>query len=231
MIEARGVWGDETTSHPVTESDIRKWAIATYWPDKPPPVYWDEEYARGTKWGGIIAPRDFNPFAWPVDRPPGPPSAGARPGQTPKKGENVLNGGQADTWFAPIRPGDVMDHAHPARALGGAHGPPRPHALHLHRDRVAQPGRRAGAAPHLDRHPLLAEDRRNQTVANNVYYEDVEIGQEIPAFERKTDFMNWNRYAAVNDEFVFVHMDDDVGKAAGQGRRLRDGQPALGLRD
>ena len=108
MIAAKGVWGDETTSHPVTESDIRKWAIATYWPDKPPPLYWDEEYARGTKWGGIIAPRDFNPFAWPVDRPPGPPSAGARPGQTPKKGENVLNGGQADTWFAPIRPGDVM---------------------------------------------------------------------------------------------------------------------------
>ena len=54
-------------------------------------------------------------------------------------------------------------------------------------------------------------------MTNNVYYEDVEIGQEIPAFERKTDFMNWNRYAAVNDEFVFVHMDDDVGKAAGQG--------------
>ena len=54
-------------------------------------------------------------------------------------------------------------------------------------------------------------------MANNVYYEDVEVGQELPAFERKTDFMNWNRYAAVNDEFVFVHMDDDVGKAAGQG--------------
>ena len=54
-------------------------------------------------------------------------------------------------------------------------------------------------------------------MANTVYYEDVEIGQEIPAFERKTDFMNWNRYAAVNDEFVFVHMDDEVGKAAGQG--------------
>ena len=51
----------------------------------------------------------------------------------------------------------------------------------------------------------------------NVYFEDIEVGQEIPPFERKTDFMNWNRYAAVNDEFVFVHMDDEVGKAAGQG--------------
>ncbi|MYE47504.1 MAG: MaoC family dehydratase, partial [Chloroflexi bacterium] len=85
MIAAKGVWGDETTSHPVTESDIRKWAIATYWPDKPPPLYWDEEYARGTKWGGIIAPRDFNPFAWPVDRPPRRPPAAARRAGAPRK--------------------------------------------------------------------------------------------------------------------------------------------------
>jgi acyl dehydratase len=54
-------------------------------------------------------------------------------------------------------------------------------------------------------------------MAYNVYYEDVEIGQEIPAFMRETDFMNWNRYAAVNEEFVYIHMDDEAGKAAGQG--------------
>jgi acyl dehydratase len=54
-------------------------------------------------------------------------------------------------------------------------------------------------------------------MAYNVYFEDVEVGQEIPVFERKTDFMNWNRYAAVNDEFVYIHMDDEAGKAAGQG--------------
>jgi len=49
------------------------------------------------------------------------------------------------------------------------------------------------------------------------FFEDVEIGEEISVFERKTDFMNWNRFAAVNDEFVYVHMDDEAGKAAGQG--------------
>lgn len=54
-------------------------------------------------------------------------------------------------------------------------------------------------------------------MAYNVYYEDVEVGQEIPAFVRETDFMNWNRYAAVNEEFVYIHMDDEAGKAAGQG--------------
>jgi acyl dehydratase len=54
-------------------------------------------------------------------------------------------------------------------------------------------------------------------MSNNVYYEDVEVGQVIPAFERQTDFMHWNRYAAVNEEFVYLHMDDEAGKAAGQG--------------
>ena len=54
-------------------------------------------------------------------------------------------------------------------------------------------------------------------MAVNVYFEDVEVGQEVPPIVRETDFMNWNRFAAVNDEFVYIHMDDEVGKAAGQG--------------
>jgi acyl dehydratase len=53
-------------------------------------------------------------------------------------------------------------------------------------------------------------------MANNVYFEDVEVGQEIPAFVRQTNLMHWNRFAAVNDEFIPIHMDDDAGRAAGQ---------------
>ena len=51
-------------------------------------------------------------------------------------------------------------------------------------------------------------------MAHNVYFEDVAVGDELPAWSRKTDFMNWNRYAAVNDEFVYIHMDDEHGRAA-----------------
>src|SRR4051794_4165056 len=51
-------------------------------------------------------------------------------------------------------------------------------------------------------------------MAYNVYFEDVTIGDELPAWSRKTDFMNWNRYAAVNDEFVYIHMDDEAGRSA-----------------
>ena len=79
--------------------------MATYWPEKPPPIYWDEDYAKTTQWGGIIAPRDFNPFAWPIERPkislPGP----AHPEGRALTG---MNGGQTDTYGAPMRPDDVV---------------------------------------------------------------------------------------------------------------------------
>lgn len=42
-----------------------------------------------------------------------------------------------------------------------------------------------------------------------------EVGDELTPFVRETGFANWNRYAAVNDEFVPIHMDDEAGRAAG----------------
>jgi acyl dehydratase len=42
------------------------------------------------------------------------------------------------------------------------------------------------------------------------------VGTELPPFTRHTDLANWNRFAAVNDEFVPIHMDDGAGRAAGQ---------------
>jgi acyl dehydratase len=48
-----------------------------------------------------------------------------------------------------------------------------------------------------------------------VRFEDVSVGDEMPAWSRQTDFMHWNRYAAVNDEFVPFHMDDEAGRRAG----------------
>ena len=48
-----------------------------------------------------------------------------------------------------------------------------------------------------------------------IYFEDVNVGDKLPDWSRKTDFMHWNRYAAVNDEFVPFHMDDEAGRKAG----------------
>ena len=81
----------------VGANDIARWAIATYWPEPPPTVE--------SPWGGVVAPRDFDPFAWMPIRPWAGDwlwGMGAEPGK------RVLNGGQRNRYFAPIRPGDVI---------------------------------------------------------------------------------------------------------------------------
>ncbi len=113
MIDRKGVWGGQRTSPPISESDIRKWAIATYWPEKPPRIYWDLEYAKTTRHDGIIGPPDFNPFAWPVERlrPPRAATAAASEDRdgVPRRRLTGMNGGQTDTYGAPMRPGDIIE--------------------------------------------------------------------------------------------------------------------------
>lgn len=110
MEASKGKWGNERKSPPISESDIRKWAIATYWGVEPPKIYWDAEYAATTRWGGIIAPPDFNPFAWPVKRPQMNPAAIAAARAAAASGPRLtnMNGGQVDTYGVPMRPGDVI---------------------------------------------------------------------------------------------------------------------------
>ena len=49
----------------------------------------------------------------------------------------------------------------------------------------------------------------------SVRFDDIQVGDRLPEWSRKTSFPEWNRYAAVNHEFVPFHMDDDAGRAAG----------------
>ncbi len=64
MRSAVGSVMRKTVSYPVAISDIRKWAIAVYYPKDPPRLFWDEEFAKTTIHGGVVAPEEFNPFAW-----------------------------------------------------------------------------------------------------------------------------------------------------------------------
>lgn len=43
----------------------------------------------------------------------------------------------------------------------------------------------------------------------------IDVGTTIGPFVRETGLANWNRFAAVNYEFVPIHMDDEAGRAAG----------------
>jgi len=96
---------DVLLSPPISESDIRKWAIAVYWPDTPPRQFWDADYARSSRWGGIVAPEEFNPFAWPIERREATRLGGPQ-GKGP--GQRGMNGGSEATYYTPMRPGDVI---------------------------------------------------------------------------------------------------------------------------
>ena len=45
--------------------------------------------------------------------------------------------------------------------------------------------------------------------------QQISVGDELPEFVRSPGLDHWNHYAAVNDEFVPIHMDDEAGRAAG----------------
>lgn len=82
---------------PVGANDIARWEIATAWPERPPTI--------SSPWGELVAPRDFDPFAWMPDRPW---SGDWLWGMGAEPGKRVLNGGQRNLYFEPIRPGDVI---------------------------------------------------------------------------------------------------------------------------
>jgi hypothetical protein len=84
---------------PCSATDIRKWVMAL---DYPNPIHWDEELARKSKFGGIVAPQSFTvcmDFAHGVQ----PACVGRIPGS------HLIFGGE-EWWFygTRIRPGDRL---------------------------------------------------------------------------------------------------------------------------
>ena len=106
------------TSFPITDSDIRRWAIAVYYPEPAPRLFWDADYAAGTAHGGIVAPEEFNPFAWMTqpepDAPATPrvPAGFVSPEETLGLGagddHELINGGTEVDYGVRMRPGDVI---------------------------------------------------------------------------------------------------------------------------
>ena len=134
-------------------SDIRKFAIAIYWPKRRHRgCFGTRNTPARRRWGGIIAPQDFNPFAWPIknDDPADRGAGGSRPRE--RRG---MNGGQIDTYFQPMRPDDVIRARHRVRDWNDPPDPPGPDAVLLHGNRVVEPARSIGEAPRPDFHLVL----------------------------------------------------------------------------
>lgn len=100
------------TSYPISASDIRKWAIAVYYPEAPPEKFIGSGAAGGEE--PLVAPEEFNPFAWatpgaraaPADVSAGFIENGA--GITPPPLKFIVNGGSVFEYGVPMREGDVI---------------------------------------------------------------------------------------------------------------------------
>ncbi|WP_033292195.1 FAS1-like dehydratase domain-containing protein [Amycolatopsis jejuensis] len=106
MRGALGAVLDRRVSYPVAESDIRRWAIAVYYPDAPPARFLDPA-------ADIVAPEEFNAFAWCVAKQETTGTGDVvhlekSLGIPPPRVNFALNGGMEVEYGEPIRPGDVL---------------------------------------------------------------------------------------------------------------------------
>jgi hypothetical protein len=117
MRAAIGLEMGRQVSFPVTASDIRRWALAVYYPQRPPAEFIAEDVAATGQYGGIVAPQEFNPFAWLADQSES--RGGDLDQNDPDRPERILgitgpglkfmlNGGMQVEYGAPMRPGDVI---------------------------------------------------------------------------------------------------------------------------
>ncbi len=110
--EARAFIGKENTVYlgEVTLRDVQRYAVAV---GDMNPLYFDEEYARRSAYGGIIAPPNLLTaiISWEA----GPPEAELTPDGLPKVSElklplrevsRTMGAGQELEFLVPVRPGD-----------------------------------------------------------------------------------------------------------------------------
>jgi hypothetical protein len=116
--EMRGIEGKvlrSRSSYPISASDIRKWAIAVYYPEAPPAYFIGAGAAGGE--APLTAPVEFNPFSWatPGAKPaPSDVSAGFLEngaGIKPPPLKFIVNGGSVSEYGAPMCEGDVITTA------------------------------------------------------------------------------------------------------------------------
>ena len=107
MQRAIGADFDRQVSPPIAASDVRRWAIACYYPTWPPEKYLDGPHQQ--------VPEEFNPFAWspqpPAYRDPSQKSSDfveIMLGLEPPKYTGSVHGGIRSTYVSAMRIGQTV---------------------------------------------------------------------------------------------------------------------------
>jgi len=84
---------------PCSSTDIRRWVMAM---DYPNPIHWDQDFAKASKFAGIVAPQSF-PVAMDIGHGAQPACVGYVPGS------HLLFGGEEWWHYGPrLKPGDRL---------------------------------------------------------------------------------------------------------------------------
>ena len=102
--EAEALIGVETSpvNTEVERHDIQRFALAVAWPNKPNPMYYNEEHGKKSRFGSIITPPTFaTSLKWmgEVLEKVTPTMGSYRVG---------MNGGNEYEFYTPIKPGDTL---------------------------------------------------------------------------------------------------------------------------
>jgi len=98
MLDLIGLELRSATSFPITDSDIRRWAIAVSYPEPAPRLFWDADYAAGTAADAGVVARAAGGFVGPEETLGLPAPATTA----------IINGGTEVEYGVRMRPGDVI---------------------------------------------------------------------------------------------------------------------------
>jgi acyl dehydratase len=214
--EVQALIGTELTGEPdhIQSNDLRFFAEATRCGEAPMPLYSDEVYARGTRYGGLIAPPSYftrlarsGGYPWPI---PFPSTIQERPG---------ANAGAVFELVEPVRAGDTLQARGRVTNIEERKGGEGT-VLFFERDFAFtnQLGQYVGTIrrrnlKYLDCMPHSRPEDLDAAILQRAAEQDP--ASVIPPYSKRVTLMQQNQFAGANREFGQYHMDLEFARSLG----------------
>ncbi|MFC2058538.1 MaoC family dehydratase N-terminal domain-containing protein [Chloroflexota bacterium] len=206
---------------------ILRYVAAT---EDPNPLWRDEECAKQSRWGGIIAPPTFVEVFCPANRGTREQGVGAIPDMPFKTPfERRQAAGEDMKFFAPIRPGDAIScvgklgdiwekQSSAGKTMVFARLDKEYHnqnnelvAQTSYTSMFTEAGPPASSTPPPPRPPAPEREVSLATVSpTQVYFEDVEVGNSIPPMEKRVIMTTIAQWAGATGAVHYLHFDYEL---------------------